>query len=167
MQLLQSPTPTYTHTHSPGTDPLLYPAVLWPPRCALSRRGTASFPSASQKSATSCHGATSVYVSHVKEHRPRRGNARRCIGDPTLTHGEVRVQWRAESLGTHVEDNRSHSADKHTNVHTDAPPYRHSAIRALSVCHLISSGHVATPGGSCYWKMHSFLKTAFLLQQLV
>lgn len=43
------------------------------------------------------------------------------MGDPTLTHGEVRVQQRAETWDKHVENNHTHSADKHTDAHMLLP----------------------------------------------
>lgn len=138
------------YTCSAGTHSWLFPAVMWPPDCSLSRRWTASFPSAPTKSATSCHGATSVYVSHVKERQPRRGNAGECTRDPTLT----RVQWKAESWGKHVEDNHTHSADKHRDAH--ARPNRHPGIRALIV---LSSYFIWSCRYSwelwSYWKWHN------------
>lgn len=99
-----------------------------PLHCSLSHTQTASIPSAPQKSATSCQGATSVYVSHVKERQPRRGNARECMGGtPQSPTGKCNRELN--HLGDkYVEGNHTHSADKHGDAHIRAPPYRRLAI---------------------------------------
>ena len=118
MQTLQSWTSfthTHTHTHThflccflPNSDPI---TVL------RHRDEQLLFHQPPQKLATSCHGATSVYESHVKERRPRRGNAKGERGGPhTHQRGGAILQSPESWGGKHVDNNHTHSAE--TQMHT-------------------------------------------------
>lgn len=120
----------------------------------------ASFHSALQKFSTSCCLATSVYINKVKECPARRGNAKRCTGDPRSLTGRYGCIWRLNLWGsTYTKTTQALQKTKHIDAHIQAPPHRHWAITALSVCHLISSGRAAALGNSCYWKCGVFLNS--------